>query len=247
MILESDKGLFPFGMDYVFGFGTSRGYWPGNFTRCLGEYCRMLKRPFRIVQYYYPIADLMEEVYSRTARVARHTPTKEGGSQFDKATLSSDEKETFDELCVKAANEAATVMMPFMPQTARAYLYDKGYVTSGPVNAGEYAMVNGELYMAWVNSDTSRVATDDFEKLDADVSHSVHFISKKYIDVFDNNPQITDTSIREMIVSYIMAEWFGDTLPERYEQYVAKYHKAREDMRYNLNATERTIRTGHPF
>lgn len=247
MILESNKGLFPFGLEYIFGYGSRGGNQSVDFTYHFGEYCKMLKRPFRIVQYYYPIADLMEEVYSRTSRVARHTPLKDGGSQFDKATLSPDEKETFDELCVKAANEVAAVMMPFMLKTSKSYLYNKGYVTQGEVKAGEYAMADGVLYMALKDSDVLNIGTNDFETLDADVSYSVHFITKKYIDIFDNNLQIVDTSVREMIVSYIMAEWFGDTLPERYEQYAIKYDKAREDLRYNLNAAEKTVRRGHPF
>lgn len=234
MIIESNKGLMAFGYcpvadDYAHGQG------------------KILKKPFRIVQYAFRIAELQEEVYGRTASVARHTPTKDGVSQFDKGTLSVDERETFDRLCKQAANEVARVVMPFLPNAGRAYLYDIGYVTRGPVKAGGYAMSGGKLYMALVDSDVSRTGTDEFEELDGDVSLSAHFICRKAIDVFENSLQLTEESIREMLVLYVMKEWFGDVLPERWEQYTAKYEKAREDLRYNLNMMDRPVRGGHPF
>lgn len=243
MIINDDKGLFPFGLEYTVGHG--RGNAPG-FPPPFGSQ-RILKRPFRIMQYYYPIAELQEEIYKRSSILARHTPSQ-NGSQFDKATLSTDEKETFDELCQKAADEVAVVLQPFLPLAERAYLYDKGYIV--PVNsvpAGEYALVGGTLYMALVDSHTSNVGTKDFEELTENVSHTVHFICKKYIDVYENSVQSTDRAIREMLLAYIMKEWTSIALPERYTQYAEKYEEAREKLRFSINNLIKPVRQGHIF
>jgi len=232
MITEDNKGLLPFGATYNVEWGDRR----------------FLKKPFRIMQYYYPIAEIQEEVFKRTSMLAKYTLGEKGASQFDKGTLSKDEDVAFDMLCQQAADEVARVMMPFLPVTQRAYIYNQGFVTTGDVKAGGYAKdANGKLYMAVTDTNCSEIGTDKFEELEADVSNSVHFIIKKGIDVYDNSVSLCDHSVMEMIVGYILKEWVMMALPERAEQYAAMYERERENLRYNLNMLIKPVRCGHPF
>lgn len=66
---------------------------------------RPLKYPFLYMHYYYPLANLAEDVFAETSVIGKHRYDNNGVHQLERYALSKDERYTFDMLAKNAAQD----------------------------------------------------------------------------------------------------------------------------------------------
>lgn len=214
-----------------------------------------LKHPFRVVEFYYPIETIKEEVYKRTSIIGKFRANKEGQSLFDLYSLSSDDLETFMMLLRQAADDIAQVLQPFMGPD-ECYIFNRDFITASPglpvsVSKGDYVKdLSGRIYKAISDSDTEHLTDENaFQTLSADVTRSVHYILHRPVNTLPNMLTNVDSAILEAIVLYIIWQWLllvenGDG---KAQSYGIMWQTARTNVAYKMNLARRKTTPGHPF
>lgn len=217
---------------------------------------RLLKHPYRMVQFYFPADAIREEVYKRTSVLGKYRTNKDGQSLFDLYTLSQDEASTFDMLLRQAADELNLVLQPFMLRDTESFIYRRDFITASPglpisVSPGDYVKdLSGNLFRAETPTDTTHLADPEaFTPLSEDVSRSVHFIVKRPANTLPVMLPSVDTAMLEFLVLYIIWQWLlliesGDGKAQVYGQL---FQTARENVRYKMNLCHKKTQSGHPF
>lgn len=209
---------------------------------------RMLKRPYRVVEYYYPIEELREELYKRTSIFGKYQADKDGKSEFERITLSADEGAMADVLMRQAADDVAMVCEPFTIAGEMSYEYDEKAVESGAVRRwGLCRGADGTVYRAVVDGVVEDAPGDCFEEVPETMVGSIHFVMKKGLETYGNTVELTDKALWEMMTMYVMWQWMLIASPERAAQYETMYQAARKIAIYKLNMCNKKSAAVHPF
>lgn len=216
----------------------------------------LLKHPFRLVQFVYPVADLREEVYKRTSVLGKYRLNKEGKSLFDLYTLSQDEASTFDMLLRQAADEVALLLQPFMLNSIESYIFNRDYINDNglcvSVFKGDYVRaVSGDMYVAKTDGDTTQLSDPEiFSPVPAVLPRSVHYIVKRPVNTLSNMDTPVDNAIMEALVLYIIWQWLmliEEGNGNKAQLYGQLWQEARTNVKLKMNLCHKKTQSGHPF
>ena len=116
----------------------------------------------------------------------------------------------------------------------------------------EYTKLDGtqRLYYAIAPSDMNADIDDTNLYIDMtgyDLRYSIHYVVNKPQWVRENSMAMTDKSIFEALVSYVLYKWFLIVLPQQAEFYANEFARRLSDIKFRLGFCERMSVVSHPF
>lgn len=116
----------------------------------------------------------------------------------------------------------------------------------------EYTKLDGtqRLYYAIAPSDMNADIDDTSLYIDMtgyDLRYSIHYVVNKPQWVRENSMVMTDKSIFEALVSYVLYKWFLIVLPQQAEFYANEFARRLSDIKFRLGFCERMSVVSHPF